>query len=458
MRLLPSLRTLVGLGSALAAGCSDPPTLSLEVTTGHEEGALKLDPAVAEVKIVGKSADGEITQTATAKVGGSFDLGEVPDTSIMSFELTGTTADGAVVARGRSVSVPVGSVDADVLSLFIQRTGGFARPPGELTRSHVHAPGGVVAERFLVATGGDAAVGASGPASPSFGDYYDLLGLAGTESDAALPRAAKSLVVRDTTLILIDEGGATSAVLDQSTTQDLTPPDGLTFADVSGGLAFDLPTGTTLVVGATRPEGPTAAVLAVNEVGAMTALSLSTPRAGAAVAYVSGQGLIIAGGSSDGAGVEIIGDDLSVRSVPFPSDATTGAAAAPLAENQVALIGGRLAGAPAPTRVYELTCAAACDPGTLYYQLVPAADVAELAGRGRAFSVANAALTIGETDAGETVAFRVSIGEATVTALPLREPRFGATPIPAPNGTLAIVGGVTDVGSPVGTIEIFFPE
>ncbi len=456
MRLSKLLRPTLGL--ALLAGCSDPPTLSIEVTTGHEEGSLKADPAVAEVKIVGKSADGEVTRTATAKVGGSFDMGEVPDTSIMTFELTGTSADGNVIARGRSVSVPVGAVDADVLSLFIQRTGAFARPPGELTRSHVHAPGGVVGERFLVATGGDTAVGASGPADPAFGDYYDMLGLTGTESDASLPRAAKSLVVRDTTLLLIDDAGASSAVLDQATTQELSPPDGLTFADVSGGVAFDLPGGTTLVVGATRPDGPTAAVLAVDTTGTMTALSLTTPRAGAAVAYVDGQGLVVAGGSADGAGVEVIGDDLSVRSLPFPADATTGAAAVTFVENQLVLIGGRLAGAAAPTRVYELTCAAACDPGTTFYQLVPAADVPELAARGRAFAVTNAALTIGETDAGETVAFRVSIGESTVTALPLREPRFGATPIPAPNGTLALVGGVTDVGSPVRSVEIFFPE
>jgi hypothetical protein len=318
----------------------------------------------------------------------------------------------------------------------------------------------VVAERFLIATGGDSAAGANGPADPAFGDYYDLLGLAGTESTANLPRAARSLVVRGTELILIDDSGATSVVLNQGngSPADITPPDGLTFADVSGGVAYEMPGGTTLVVGATRPEPPTAAVLAVDANGGMTALSLSVPRAGAAAAYVDGQGLVIAGGSPDGTGMEVIADDLSVRSLPFPADATTGAAAVLHAESQVAIIGGRLAGAPAPTRVYDLNCAGMCDPGTVFYQLVPSADVPQLAGRGRGFAISNGALAIGETDAGETVAFRVSIGEATVTQLPLREPRFGATPIPAPNGTLAIVGGVTDVGSPIRSVEIFFPE
>jgi hypothetical protein len=194
-------------------------------------------------------------------------------------------------------------------------------------------------------------------------------------------------------------------------------------------------------------------VLAVDANGAMVALALTAPRAGAGAANVEGIGLVVAGGNPDSPGLEVIGDDLSVRTLPFPADATTGAAAVTLGDERLALMGGRLAGAPAPTRVFDLRCAAACEP-----QLVPAADVAELATRGRGFALTNGTLAVGETDLGETVVFRVSVGDGVITPLLLREPRFGATPVPAPNGTLAIVGGVTDVGLPVRPVELFFPE
>ncbi len=441
---------------ALAASCGDPPELALEVTTGHESGVLSEDPAVSEIKIVAKSVDGEVRREAKAAPGGSFDLGEVPDTAIMTFTLTGTSSDGTVMARGRSVSVPIGSIDAEVLSLFIQRQDRFARPPGELVRSHVHAPGGILAERFLVLTGGDSAVGAAGPADPKTGDYYDMLGLAGSESSANLPITAKSLVSRGDTLLLIGENRAVRAQLTSDQTIEMTAPDGLTFADVEGGLTVEMPSGTTLVVGATRPEGATNAILAVDSEGVLSALTLALPRAGAAATYIDGIGVVVVGGSADGAGVEVIGDDLSVTTRPFPADATTGAAAFTFGEERLALVGGRVAGAPAPTRIFLLSgegCVVDCMP-----ELVPAADLQAIAGRGRGFALESGALVVGESDAGETLAFHVSIVDGVVSPLPLREPRFGATPIPAPNGTLAIAGGVTDAGLPVRSVETYFPE
>ncbi|NUO49942.1 MAG: hypothetical protein HOV80_13895 [Polyangiaceae bacterium] len=440
----------------LAASCGDPPELALEVTTGHESGVLTEDPAIAEIKIVAKSVDGEVRREAKAAPGGSFDLGEVPDTAIMTFTLTGTSSDGTVMARGRSVSIPIGSIDADVLSLFIQRQDRFARPPGELVRTHVHAPGGILAERFLVMTGGDSAIGADGPADPKTGDYYDMLGLAGSESSSNLPITAKSLVSRADSLLLIGENRAIRAQLTSNQTEEKSAPDGLTFADVEGGLALDMPNGTTLVVGATRPDGPTNAILAIDPDGVFSALTLAQPRAGAAASYIDGIGIVVVGGSADGAGVEVIGDDLSVTTRPFPADATTGAAAFTFGEERLALVGGRVAGAPAPTRIFLLSgegCVVDCMP-----ELVPTSDVPALAARGRGFALESGALVIGESDAGETLAFHVSVADSTIVPLPLREPRFGATPIPAPNGTLAIAGGVTDTGLPVRSVETYFPQ
>ncbi|KYG04401.1 hypothetical protein BE21_46935, partial [Sorangium cellulosum] len=61
-------------------------------------------------------------------------------------------------------------------------------------------------------------------------------------------------------------------------------------------------------------------------------------------------------------------------------------------------------------------------------------------------------------EGGLTRSFVVDLAAAQVEELPLREPRRGATVVPAPNGTLALLGGVHAEGTPALTVEAFFPE
>jgi hypothetical protein len=446
---------LAGLGA-----CSDARPIAIEVTPGKEEGALLLEPAVTEVTILAASVDGTAVSAAVAAPGEDFDLGEFNDTAIVNFDLTGVDADGNVVARGRSVPIAVGTIDRGVLPLFIQRTGGFARPPGDLARAHLPAPAGVLAERFIVTTGGDRAIGSDGDLDPAFGDSFDMLRFAAGDSGATLPRAAKSLVLVGTALLLIGDDGGSFYDLDSLTESDVEAPEGLTFADVAGGLAIESESAAAFVVGATRPDAPSTGVLVVDANGGFSAASLATPRAGAAAAWVPGIGLAVAGGSASGAGVEVVGEDLSVKSLAFPSDEVTGAAMVLIGEQQVALIGGRDAmGMPAATRVLDLQCVTECgtSPGT---QIVTGAAVPELAARGQAYAMSTGAiLAVGEAEDGETLAFRVSIVDQTVTSLPLRDPRRGATPVPTPNGThLALIGGERTTGGAATSLELFFPE
>ncbi len=447
------------------AACGEKAPLSVEVTTG-QEASLSEAPAIALVEIAATSPDETVSLSATAAPGESFDLGEAPDTSILSFELTGTNADGDVVARGRSVSVAVGALETVTLPLFIQRLGSFARPPGGLVRAHVHAPGGVLAERYLIATGGDRAVTASATdADPALGDFYDLLALGAAESGAALPRAAQSMLVRGSALILIDDDGATAVDLTAGTSSDLTAPEGLDFAEVSGGAAIDGPDGISFVVGATREETEahpkTTAVLVVDDSGSFTVARLATARAGATALYVDGVGLVIAGGAESGSGVETISaDGATVSDVPYPADPTTGAAGVVTAAQKIALLGGRSGADPASTRVLDLRCVADCEASIV---VVEDAALPEVASRGAAFATAKTVLVVGEGDPdgdrpGETLAFSVDLGAATVTPLPLREPRRGATALPTPNGLLAIVGGIDDTGAGASSIELLFPE
>jgi hypothetical protein len=114
------------------------------------------------------------------------------------------------------------------------------------------------------------------------------------------------------------------------------PPDGITFGDVSGGLAIESESAAAFVVGATRPSGPSTGVLVVDANGLFSAANLTTPRAGAAAAWVPGVGLAVAGGSASGAGVEVVGEDLSVKSLAFPADDVTGAAMVLVGEQLVA--------------------------------------------------------------------------------------------------------------------------
>jgi len=458
---MATLRLVVGLWVVVGAiSCGDARPVSVAVTTGKEEGALALDPAVAEVTIDVSAVDDSITNSVTAKPGEEFDLGEMPDTTIVQFELTGADADGNVIARGRSTSVLIGGWEG-TLPLFIQRLGGFARPPGDLVRSHIHAPAGLLGEEFLVATGGERAIGANGDADPALGDFYDIELLSGAESGgdtgSKLPRAARSLVVLGSEMLLIDDAGATFVELSTLEASEATAPDGLAFGDVSGGDAIFTDIDTTFVAGPTRPDVPTKALLHVDGDGNLGAATLANARAGAASAWVPGVGLVVAGGSASGAGIEVADpSDLSVKSIPFPADAITGAAMVLTGEQQIAVLGGRDAdGGAAPTRVFDLRCtgAADCVPKVLADVAVP-----DIAARAHAYAMTDAILVVGENDDGETLAFRVSIADGTVTALPLREPRRGATSVAAQNGTLAIVGGEKLTGGAATSVELYFPE
>lgn len=441
------------------AACSSAPTLDVEISTGQETGALSVDPAVATIEIVASAPGGKVVLHASAKPGAGFDLGEVPDDAPISFELTGKASDDTVIARGRSISIPVGSVSNEqTLPLFIQRLGSFARPKGAIARSHLRAPAAVFQERYLLLTGGESATSIKGSADASIGDFFDLLSFGGADTNGIFGRSAKSLVVRDSSVMAIDDDGASWIDLAAGTQPvEAAAPSGLTFADVSGGQAIDGANGQTWVVGATRSGTPTAAILVVDSAGALSTRALITPRAGAAAAWVPDLGLVVAGGSADGKGVEIVPQGGGATTeVLYDADPTEGAAMVLQASNNVALVGGMKAGAPAPTRVIVPSC-----PGDCVATPFESATVDNIASRSHAFALTGSILVVGDDSSGETRAFKVIIGsdaDGSSTEVPLRERRIGATAIPAPNGTLAILGGDRVDGGPATSVELYFPE
>jgi hypothetical protein len=447
---------LVASLALAGASCTEPSTVELVVTTGLEGDTLTRAPEVVSLRLRAIDPEGAAVAQVEAGPGDAFELPEVDGSVPLRFEVTGATADGAEVVRGRSLALALGSVSGGALPVFVQRLDAFARPPGALERAHVHAPAGVLAERFLVATGGEAALDAEGETAANSGDFYDLAALGGSVSDALLPRAARSLVVRGSTMILIDEEGATSVDTEAGSSFELSAPSGLEggFGAVSGARALDEPEGRTLVVGATRADAPSSAVLWVDAAGLLSASTIGEPRRGAGAAFVPGVGLVLVGGSAVGPGVVAIDPaTTTARALPFPPDATEGAAAVVFGEQLLAVVGGRVDGAPAAARIFDLRCVADCAP-----EVVQSLAIEALAQRGEAFATSAGALVLGENDAGETLAWAIDRASSSVAPLLLRERRFGATATPAPNGTLFVLGGRSLSGAAVRTVESFFPR
>lgn len=447
-----SLAVLVGMTGACKKGLQ----VDVEVSTGQEHGSLSLDPKITRVDLVGKTVDGKTTVKASAAPGGSFDLGEVSDGVPFVFDVKGVGADGTTLAEGRTVDVDLSNIVSGTIPIFLQRLGGFARPVGAIPTTHVHGLGAVFLERFLLLSGGDAAADAAGASNTKLGDFYDLLTMGGKEG-GVFPRNPGVLVVRGNSVFVADEMGGTWVDLSTTSQSEVAAPDGAAFADVVNGRAIETETGDTWIVGATRDGPPSAAILVVGSDSTLSARTLGTPRAGAAATWIAGVGLVVYGGSDTAEGVEIIPTTGASSTLPYPADATKGAALATLQNDQAVLVGGILAGAPSPTRTLDLRCVS----GTgCVAQPIDGATVDNLATRTQAFAVNGGFIAVGDDVNGQTRAFRVIVGAQTPssTELPLREPRLGATAVAAPNGTLAILGGQLLSGGPATSVESYFPE
>ncbi|WP_437760229.1 hypothetical protein [Sorangium sp. So ce1389] len=462
MKNKPPGRALAALGLLLLGCASEPPTITIEVVPGHEASAFQEDPPVARIEVTATAIEGDVAVSATGVPGGALDFGEIPADKAYTFEVLGMDAGGATVVRGRSAAgIYLASLAGDALQLFAQRTGQWARPPGELAASRVGATGGTLAERYMILTGGAAGEGVD----PARLDAYDLAAWVGSASSGALPRAARSLVVRGDLLLALDDDGATWTDLAAGQSAEAPLPAGLgSFAEVAGGRTVEATDGRSFVVGATRggepagaPGQPSDAVLVIGADRTLSVARLRHARAGAAAVWVEGLGLVVAGGSADGAGLEVLGDGATAfLPRPFPPDASRGAGAAVIGPGEIALVGGVDDGAAAPTRRLAPGCAASCAAAEVEGAALPAAivDVA-------AFALAGGRIVAVGSEAGEgglTRSFVVDVAVGQAEELPLREPRRGATAVPAPNGTLALLGGVHPDGTPALAIETFFPE
>jgi hypothetical protein len=455
------VRNAVPLASLLVAltACSKTPTqLSIDLTTGQEKDAFTADPPVTRVDITVGSLDGTVSLKATAAPGGTFDLGTVTDDQQISVGVEGFDKDGNSVMAGLSLGgLPLSGISGASLPVFVQRTLQWARPPGGLKMAHVGGVTGAIGERYVTLTSGAKAAGDTSSSKPTQVDAYDLFSLDGAVS-AALPRVPETIVTIGSVQLLLGSDGATW--VDYSGTDPATDPalpTGLaSFGDVAGGTTvYDVTGARTFVVGGTRHGSASKAVLQVGDDGTLVAYTLLVARKGAAATYVDGVGLVVAGGSDSAPGVEVLGVGANVFSPRgYDPDLVEGAAAVTDGAHGIALLGGTLAGAAAPTRLLDATCSIGCKSteamGATLPVVMPAPAVFRFVG--------TKSIVIGDEQGGMTRTFIVDLGGGgTISELLLKEPRRGATPMPTPLGTLALLGGEHADGTPALTMESFFP-
>jgi hypothetical protein len=436
----PPSSALAAALSIAAAACSSSTSGTLQIVTGEETDTFSRAPAPTTLEIDSvDSSSGVKSMLGTWHLPAStIDLGSLDQSTIATLQVTGTDANGDRVVYGQSIPIQFGALDGITVPIFVQRTGELARMPGPFSDARPAPTLALFAGgRYLFVGGGSDATLATTT------QLYDFASFAPLAGPPPLPRAPESIAFVGTVGLVIDDTGATSFDFSSNTFYDATPMPGGSFGDVAGGATVTASDASQYVVGATRATGAaTSAVLAFDTTGVQTWSALGEPRLGAAATWVNGRGVVVAGGSADGAGVEILSPGSTVGSLTsYPADPATGAGAAALDGQHVLLAGGLTpAGDDPGVREVDLTCNADCAPvawGELPIALSPAQVFA---------SDATDALVVGDDGAGTTHVFRVT-PDAAAQEVPTRVAHTGARAIVSPVGSVVLFGGANEMES-----------
>ncbi len=431
--------------ACLALGCSDDalPNGTLKLITGPDDDVFTAEPAAVQIDVNRYSYDKEeserLVRSETMPEG--LDLGSA---GLFEFEVSGADEEGQRVVGGRTAPWEVSYWAGAELPLLAARLDRFSRAPESFQvppKSHPLVAMMAVDVIWMVTNSGENAV-SDGYSTAFWMQYPPLDAIANLPCPTSPCDASILAVARGQYGYLIGEGWAygiafsTSEDVEYVDYVDLEPPEPLEdWAELHGGTSIPTPGATSFAVGFTREE-PTDAYAFFDSTGEYYGGQLSTARALAAVTWSPELGLVVVGGSEEGAGVELIPADDATKpsTLDFPPDPVLGAALLADSETTVLRLGGRLPdGTPAPTVRLDLTCEANCVPEEL-----PELSVDFVTGKG--FSDGTARLVAAEDLDGKTLVFRVT--EDAVTAIPLRVERHHASPLVLPTGHLALVGGV----------------
>ena len=462
---MDSSKWLAAGSVALVLGCSEGepyPPGEIELIVGAETYAWSAEPTPDRLIVSREDEDGNVEDHATLEDPTErFSMGT---DGVSRFEVNGLSADDERCIWGRSHWLNTPTLTGYLLPLFVGRVGEFARPPGTIRWDHGQRPPAVMlGERYVLAAG-------AGDVGAVLTDAYDLgLWAPGSAPELWCPDEdeechIRSLAVVDYAIVAaVGDSWFRSFVFSASSDvlggliveyDDASLPEGLDeFSEVAGGRALTAPDGDVFVVGATRAENATDAILrlvASTDDAALTlrTIRLAAPRVGAGAIWTEDHGLVLVGGSDDAPGLEVLaeGETESVT-LPYPADATQGAGLAALDGDRLLRIGGVDSdGQPAPTVSIDLNCTEHCAPEP-YGATLPLTSI-------YAYSLENEELiAVGEDAGGETHVVRVL--EQDLESVSLRERRWGASSLLLPTGHVALVGGTDADGTGVTTLELY---
>ena len=393
---------------ALIYGDDDPFT---EATAPAPSSIL-----IGEVTVDGAEG-GSSGDAATTLAEGPYEAGttlslpgqDAVDVDILQATLFDSTHSPIIF--GQTIPVQLEGIQGSTYGIFVQRKGQFARLPSPFSAGTVPAlPLALAIEnQYIVIADG------SGNPSATTAPIFDMSAWLFEETSAGLPCAPLSiaplggtliLVVCETSTLLSDSGcvatdtsGLVGCGYDLSTivaTQvvavPISPPGSTECSGWEGGVGGSTgsaPNGDSFIVGGTRPatsgRGPTSCVLRIgnfettDDAGTFPAPqamgSFSVARQGAAAAWSSNYGLVIAGGnlSSSDPPVEYLGMTADADAGTLPvSTVAHGYTVADLAQGSGAAIFDTdstlvLAGGTLPdkslagVRVYTLLCDGNCE-------------------------------------------------------------------------------------------------
>jgi hypothetical protein len=447
------VRAIAVLAPLLAA-CSSSPSGTLQLVTGPETDTFTRSPAPTTLRVDAIDSSNQVTTLATARLPTtSIDLGTQDENAVATLVVSGLDDSGARLVYGASIPLQYGSLDGITVPIFVQRTGELARMPGPLSDSRQAPSMSSVQGQYIFVGGGN------DPTLARTTQFYDFAQLAPFSSPPTVPRAPQSIAFVGTMALIIDDKGGTYFDFSSNSTVDVQAPPGGSFADVAGGQTIVANDGTEYVVGATRTTGAeTASVLIINPndastsatqyTGKLTWGSLSAPRFGAAAVWVTGRGLVVAGGSTSAPGIEVVPALPSTKGVAlaYPPDASMGAGATTLDTQHVLLAGGLMVGGQdAGARSINLACTPTpqvpCMPDTWSALPVPI-------GTAQAFAIDAANAIVAGSEAGGmglTHVFRLT--STAAKELPTKVPHYNARALLSPIGTMLVVGGASEIES-----------
>jgi hypothetical protein len=437
-----------GFFAVLACGSSAAATLA--VTIGGETDTITRSPAVDDfiIEAVDHQGNRQSLMDGSAKwsSGSTLTLGELPQATVASIQLTGFEADGGPVVWGAVPFAELGAFSGLTIPLFVQRKGDTARMPGTIEAGS--PPLLAANSRVILVAGDNTTLGA-----------YDMLYLDAISS--VCPSAATksfALVVSPTPnsdgeqamAWRISDNAASVYGLAQCTGDygvNVHPQDGgFVFSDFAGGRTVMDGTGpysTAYVVGPSRTSGMSGVVFKITPdseastaIDAVISTIALTPRKGAATAWAPGYGLFIYGGASAAPGDvgEIVNTSGGVQEIPVSGDASadTREGLAAIAFDAKKML---VAGDGQTPILVDLSCPD-CPP-----QQWGAATNVPLSSPSL-FSIGNGAFVlVGDDSTGATRVFRLSDSDAAPPEKPLKIPRQGARAIQFETGQIVFIGG-----------------